>query len=284
MSSPTNHLLGYPDDARLLILNADDFGMCHAINTAILYAFKKGVVRSTSLMTPCPWALHAMQILRENPEIDFAVHLTLIAEMGNYTWGPLTPKEKVPSLIYKAGHFYPLERMQEMLAQANLDEVEIEYRAQIEMVLDAGLKPSHLDWHCFHNAGRADILDLSVALAKEYGLALRISDSPVVEKLHAEGIPTNDHKLLDSYRLDVEGKAARYVQMLRDLPPGLTEWAVHPGYGNAELQAVEPDSWQVRQTDFDFFTSAEAREIIQQEGIILLNYKPIQALWQNPRL
>ena len=31
----TNQLLGYPNDARLLIVNADDFGMCHTINTGI---------------------------------------------------------------------------------------------------------------------------------------------------------------------------------------------------------------------------------------------------------
>ena len=56
----TNRLLGYPADARLLIINADDFGMCHAINAAIFQTLTAGVVRSTSLMAPCPWARHAM--------------------------------------------------------------------------------------------------------------------------------------------------------------------------------------------------------------------------------
>jgi len=55
----TNRLLGYPVDARLLIINADDFGMCNAINEAIFRTMKEGVVHSTSLMVPCPWALHA---------------------------------------------------------------------------------------------------------------------------------------------------------------------------------------------------------------------------------
>jgi hypothetical protein len=66
MSQPTqrhtNQLLGYPDDARLLIINADDFGMCHAVNAAITRSLTDGVVRST-LMVPCAWALHAMQWL-----------------------------------------------------------------------------------------------------------------------------------------------------------------------------------------------------------------------------
>lgn len=58
-----NGLLGYPADARLLIVNADDFGMCHAINEAILQTLKAGIVSSTTLMVPCPWAPHAMQLL-----------------------------------------------------------------------------------------------------------------------------------------------------------------------------------------------------------------------------
>jgi hypothetical protein len=69
--------------------------------------------------------------------------------------------------------------------------------------------------------------------------------------------------------------------MLRELPVGLSEWAVHPSLGNAESQAIDPDGWQVRRTDFDFVMSPEAREIIQQEGIILLDYKPLQKIWQS---
>jgi len=67
----SNHLLGYPDDARLLLLNADDFGMCQAVNTAILHALDYGLIRSTSLMLPCAWAPQAVQYLARHPEIPF---------------------------------------------------------------------------------------------------------------------------------------------------------------------------------------------------------------------
>ena len=165
----TNRLLGYPDDARLLLINADDLGMCHAVNTAIFRSLREEIVRSTSLMAPCPWALHAMQWLRENPGVPFGVHLTLICDTTNYKWSPLTAKEKVPSLIDESGYCYSLERMSEFVAQANLGEVEVEFRAQIEAVLAAGLKPTHLDWHCLHSGGRADIFDLTFDLAREFG-------------------------------------------------------------------------------------------------------------------
>jgi len=53
-TSQTNSLLGYPDDARLLLVNTDDFGMCHAVNEAIIRSLEEGIVGSCSVMVPCP--------------------------------------------------------------------------------------------------------------------------------------------------------------------------------------------------------------------------------------
>lgn len=277
--SQTNRLLGYPDDARLLIINADDLGMCHAINEAILRTLMEGVVRSTSLMVPCPWALHAMHLLGENPDIPFGVHLTVICDADNYRWGPLTCREKAPSLVDEAGYFYSLERLAEFLAQAALHELEVEFRAQIEVVLAAQLEPTHVDWHCLHSGGRADVFDLTFGLAREYGLALRVAERSFIEKVQSQNLPTDDHDLLDSFSLDTVDKSARYAQMLRELPIGLSEWAVHPGLDNAELRTIEPDGERVRQTDFDFLMSQEAQDVVTEEGIVLLDYRPLQAVW-----
>ena len=87
--------------------------------------------------------------------------------------------------------------------------------------------------------------------------------------------------MLDSYRLDIIEKSAWYARALRELPSGLSEWAVHPALGTPEMQAIEPESWQTRLTDFDFLTSQKAREIIEQEGIVLLSYKPLQQVWRE---
>src|SRR5438105_1135533 len=280
-SSQTNRLLGYPDDARLLIINADDFGRAHACNEGILRSLKEGVVSSTTLMVPCPWALHAMQMLSDHPAISFGVHLTVISDVPLYRWGSLTSREKVPSLIDEAGFFYSYERIPEFLAQVKLSELEVEFRAQIEAVLATSLKPTHLDWHCLYNGGRAEIFEVTVKLAKEYGLAVRVFDRSTGEALRRQGLPTNEHDVLDSYRLDTAGKSARYAQMLHDLPVGLSEWAVHPGLEDGELLAIHPDGARRRQTDFNFLISAQAREIIQREGITLLSYKPLQEVWHT---
>ena len=271
-----NSLLGYPADARLLLVNADDFGMCHAVNQAIIRSLEEGIVGSCTVMVPCPWALHALAWLQEAPDVAFGVHLTSVSEQPTYRWGPITCRREVPSLVDEAGYFYPESRIEEFLDQVDVGELEREYRAQIEHVLNCGLKPTHLDSHCGIHVGREDLFEMTLGLAREYGVALRASRQPYIEKMRRQGYPANDHELMDSYDLDPVGKTASYVKMLRTLPVGLSEWAVHPGIGDAELRAVEP-SWRVRQSDFDFVVSQEARTILQEEGIILLNYRALQA-------
>jgi predicted glycoside hydrolase/deacetylase ChbG (UPF0249 family) len=170
----SSELLDFPPDARVLIINCDDFGMYHAVNAAVIRSIEEGIAKSCSLMVPCPWALHALQLLRERPEIPFGIHLTLLIDVPHYRWRPLTAREKVPSLLDGTGELFRWDGMTELLARARLDEVELEFRAQIDAVVDAGLAPTHLDFHSLADGGRADILDLTVELAQEYGLAVRI--------------------------------------------------------------------------------------------------------------
>jgi predicted glycoside hydrolase/deacetylase ChbG (UPF0249 family) len=278
-NNQTNALLGYPPDARLLILNTDDFGMCHSINEAVLQSIREGVASSCTLMVPCPWGLHGMHLLRENPDIPFGVHLTAVSEAVYYRWGPVMPKEKVPSLVDEAGYFYSEARIPVFLAQLNLAELELEFRAQIEAVLAAGLKPTHVDSHCSIHTRREDIFDTTAGLAREYGLAMRVSGRPLIEKTKRQGLPVLDYDLLDSYDVETHDKPDYYFQGLRQLPPGLTEWAIHPSLATDELKAIG-NNWPVRQADFEFLMSPKTRQIIEQEGIIVLNYKPLQELWQ----
>jgi len=126
-----------------------------------------------------------------------------------------------------------------------------------------------------------DIFDVMLKLAREYGLALRVAGRSWIEKVQSQGFPTNDYDFLDSYLLDPVNKSARYAQMLRELPMGLSEWAVHPGLDNSELLAIESDSKHVRQADFDFLMSQEAKDIVKEEGIILLDYRALQVAWKR---
>lgn len=279
MDLTANELLGFAPEARVLILNCDDFGMHPAINAAVVASIEEGIAVSCSLMPPCPGAADAMRLLRQRPEIPSGIHLTLTCELPGHRWGPLTAREKVPSLLASDGELFA--EIGGLLAQARLEEVEVEFRAQIEAVLGAGLSPTHLDWHCLADGGREEIFDLTVALAGEYGLAARVWLAPGRGKTRRRGLPAIDHPFLDSFSLDLDGKQARYARMLRDLPPGLSEWAVHPGLGDADSQAVDPDGWRVRRTDFEFLTSPEARELLRQEEITVIGYGTVQHAWSK---
>ena len=60
----------------------------------------------------------------------------------------------------------------------------------------------------------------------------------------------------------------------------MSEWAVHPGLDSAELLEIEHGGNHIRQTDFDFLMSEQARDIIREEGIILLDYRALQGVWK----
>jgi len=272
-------LLGYPPHSRLLILNVDDFGMCHSMNMAAMKMLRSGVATSTTLMASCPWAVHAMSLLKENADMHFGVHLTAISEQPNYRWGPLASHDKVPTLVDEDGFFYPESRMEEFLAHVRLGELEREFRAQIETVLRRGLRPTHLDSHCDVHIRRNDIFEMVKGLALEYGLALRVSHPHLTSALLEQGYAVNSHDVLDSTKVKLPDKHDTYVKLLRELPPGLSEWAVHPGIANDELEAVTP-SWSARAADLEFFTSPEARKVVEEEGIVLLGYPPLQKLWR----
>ena len=278
----SSELLGFASDARVLIVNCDDFGMHDAVNAAVVESIEDGIASSCSLMVPCRAAANAMRLLRERPHIPFGIHLALIRDWPEYRWGPAAAKADVPSLLDPdTDELYvdtPAQRSA-LLAKAQLTDVERELRAQIDAVVDVGLEPTHLDWHCLADGGRADIRDLAIALAEEYGLALRVWLDDGRRKAREQGKPVIDNPFVDSYSITLDDKAATCERMLSNLPAGLNEWAVHPAHGIDVWETTDPTGWRVRQTDHAFLTSPQAHEIIDHEDITVIDYRPLQQAW-----
>jgi chitin disaccharide deacetylase len=281
----SSELLGFAPDARVLIVNCDDFGMHDAVNAAVVESIENGIASSCSLMVPCPAAADAMRLLRARPHIPFGIHLALIRDSPEYRWGPVAAKAAVPSLLDPdTDELYvdtPAQRTA-LLAAATPTDVERELRAQIDAVVDVGLAPTHLDWHCLADGGRADIGDLAMVLSSEYGLAARVWLDDGRRTARRQGKPVVDNAFVDSYAISLPDKAATYARLLRDLPPGLNEWAVHPAHDTEEWRAIEPAGWRIRHSDHAFLTSAHARRILDREGITVIDYRPRQQAW-NPQ-
>ncbi|HJY45247.1 MAG TPA: hypothetical protein VJ301_11535 [Propionibacteriaceae bacterium] len=67
------------------------------------------------------------------------------------------------------------------------------------------------------------------------------------------------------------------------LPPGLSEWAVHPGLADGASRKID-DGWKVRSTDLEFSSSREAREAVRHEGIMIIDYSAIKDAWSRQGL
>ena len=98
-------------EERYLIINADDFGMSHSTNQAVIELLKNGYISSASIMMPCPWASEAAYFSQENPDLSVGIHLTFTSEWKCYKWGPATVSHKTDSLTDDYG-FFMIQLMQ----------------------------------------------------------------------------------------------------------------------------------------------------------------------------
>src|SRR5208282_6389210 len=139
--------LGYRAGARVLIINADDFGMCHDENEATIEGLTSGLFTSSTILVTCPWFEEAAEFARSHPSADLGVHLTLTSEWDRYKWGPVLGARAVPTLVDARGYLWP--DVPPVYEHDRLDEVEAELRAQIDKALAAGVDVTHLDSHMY---------------------------------------------------------------------------------------------------------------------------------------
>src|SRR5689334_7116565 len=165
--------LGYPRDAKLVIIHADDLGMAHSVNAATTKAFETGLVNSGSIMVPCPWLTEIAAYARANPQADLGLHLTLTSEWTNLRWGPVVSKDRVSSLLDKDGYLRLTES--EAAQAADPKEVEMEIRAQIERAKSLGIVPTHLDSHMGTLYQNKALFEVLLRVARENKLPVRVA-------------------------------------------------------------------------------------------------------------
>jgi predicted glycoside hydrolase/deacetylase ChbG (UPF0249 family) len=277
--------LGYPKDAKLLIVHADDLGMAHSVNAATLKAFETGLVNSGSIMVPCPWLSEIAAYARANPQADLGLHLTLTSEWTRLRWGPVTPNDRVSSLLDKDGYFRLTES--EAAQKANPKEVELEIRAQIERAKALGIVPTHLDSHMGTLYQNKELFDVFLRVAREYKLPVRVAKEwgPRIEVLQAAITPNDvfiDRVLDINPQVAPQDWAKFYSDEIRKLQPGVTEVVIHLAYDDGEMRGAtfdHPDwgaAW--RQRDFDFFTSDAFRKLLQENQIKLITWREVGKL------
>ena len=274
--------LGYPKDAKLLILHADDLGMAHSVNVASFEALDKGLISSASVMIPTPWITEVAVYARAHPNADLGLHLTLNSEWETYRWGSVESKDKVPSLLDSTGTF-PND-VPPLLAKAKLPEVERELRAQIDRAFALGIKPTHLDSHMGALFATPELTATYMKVARDYRLPFLYFrlDPRVPQPPLTDSDIVLDTVIVAGDEVPRDRWMEFYMNAIASLKPGLSEIIVHLGRDDAELQAVmvnhEPYGAAWRQRDLDVVMSPVFKKALQDNGITLITWRDLQTL------
>jgi chitin disaccharide deacetylase len=255
-----------------LIVRGDDMGYAHAGNEAIMACFVGGIESSIEVLAPAPWFPEAAQMLAAHPTVDVGVHLTLTSEWDNVKWRPLTSGA---SLRDADGFFYPKvfrdPRYPKRSVAENpvkLDEIEREFRAQIELVRNHVPRVSHVSGHMGCTGLNPEVKAMTARLAREY----------------AVDVTPEDHGVLPARYVGAHGTSAEkiesFLRMLDGLENGRTYLFVdHPGLDGPELRAIHHIGYENvaadRQGVTDTFTSPRVRERVRTRGIQLIGYRDL---------
>lgn len=272
--------LGYSKNAKVLIVNADDFGMCRSENLGTQKVFDCGVVKGATLMVTCPWALDAVQMARSRNLTNIGVHLALTSEWGRYKWRPISVPAQNSTLVGKDSFMWETSKQVEQHASAA--HVHQEVNAQLRRALDWGLDLSHYDSHMGSLYGmetaRFELLAIAMANSYEFGLPFRVPYLPVMKPFREMG-----HAILDWLIFGqrtpsdpVEHKNF-YMNMLRNLQPGVTEIYIHPSVESEEIKSITA-AWRGRVNDMNTFCDPDIQTLIQRENITVINFEPLRKL------
>lgn len=275
---------------RMVLIHADDAGLCDSVNRATIAALEKGIVSSVSIMVPCPKFEEFAQYASAHPEHDYGIHLTLNSEYGSYRWGPVSDPADVPSLIDEEGYLW--KDVEHVAGNAVNQQVEAELRSQIDLALKRGIPLSHIDTHMGALWMRPDLAELYVGLGIEYGLAvLYFSDNggfdfinvhPQVKEQAAElarglqsrNMPILDHGFVHYVKEPHEKRKSAYLEALRNLKPGVTGIYIHCGYDDDELRSITSSS-SIRDGDRRVFTDPDLIEEVHRLDLQVTNWKEL---------
>lgn len=242
-----------------LIVQGDDFGMCHAVNVGTLQGFREGILTQASTMAACPWFTEAAALARESG-IPLGVHQTLTCEWDFLRWRPLTGG---PSLVADDGTFR--RTVAEAKASLTHDDAVRELSAQAAKFAAEGLTIDYLDVHMGLSAPDA-YEEVSDATGKPFIYG------PVESQRFASIETLSDR--------DAAVKKAWALDHIAGLTPGVHLLVTHCAAAHPELAAMHGPGnntyrWaeEYRLSDQEIVLDPEIRKAIESRGIELVSMR-----------
>jgi predicted glycoside hydrolase/deacetylase ChbG (UPF0249 family) len=267
---------------RQLLVNADDFGFAHDVNAGIIDSHTHGILTATTLMANGAAFDGAVNLARENPDLDIGVHLVLVGGNSLVTGQPLplSVSELMQAIVRRRINAYD------------------ELKPQIERVVTAGIRPTHLDTHK-HTHLFPPVLSAVARLSQEYGVpwVRRPFDFPLsggtgtpwsVRLLSRcmHGLRMQFHRVLDrrgcrvtdhfaGFQMTGRFRTAELVALVRSLPEGITEFMCHPGRCTEELRQMRTRLKESREEEMKALVAPEVRRALDQFGVQLVRYRDL---------
>lgn len=258
-----------------LIVRGDDMGRTHACNLAFKKSFQEGILTCASIMVPSPWFEEAARMCRENPEWCIGVHLTLNAEWRDYRWKPILPVNKVKSLVDEYGYFYPTTEAF-LAADPNLEEVDRELRAQVDLALKCKIDIQYIDTHMDTARATPELREIVLKICRDYNLPLSRESG---------------ENQLSIYEIPPQDKEKTLSEELKKLDSGLWLLVVHPGLDTPEERALVdanpeglPNVAANRAAVTKALASKRIYKIIKKRGIQLIDYRALRSQIRLPDL
>ena len=279
--------LGYPVDSKVIMLHADDIGMCSEANRAVIPYLLNDQIQSASVMVPCPWFNDIADWYKDHPEKDIGLHLTLTSEWKNYRWGPVSNPNSVSELIDPEGYMW--RGVIDVASRTPVTTIEKEIRAQIERAYERGITPSHIDTHMGTLYSKVEYAEAFFKVAMEYGIPANVIEFTPdrVQKFRKQGYPITARLIqsgtkytlpkLDDFTSVPDGqnyqnKKEKFFDLILNLDPGITEIIFHPSIETEGLKKIT-NSWQQRVWEAKMFSDPEVIQFFKNEGIIFTNWK-----------
>jgi predicted glycoside hydrolase/deacetylase ChbG (UPF0249 family) len=265
-----------------LVVNADDFGFTPDVNEGIVEAHRRGILTATTLMANGAAFDDAVRLARETPSLDIGAHLVLVGGRSTLTGKPL------PAAVAK------------LLAAMARREIRVydELRAQVRRILDAGVRPTHLDTHK-HTHLAPPVLDAVARIGQEFGIVwvrqpfdfpLKAPRVPPLRRLTSRALgllrprfrgilarhacKATDH--FAGFRITGRFGAAELAELMGAIPQGSTELMCHPGRCGEALRNARTRLKESRERELEALVSRQVRDAVERNGIDLVNYAGLE--------